>query len=87
MALLNSILQYKPHTWDDRHYTNVRYARVTLSKESIEFKEIETEFLQEFGGNQTVLEIERIQHPFAYGRYQIRKQHLQKLHSTTPSVN
>ncbi|KAF2880894.1 hypothetical protein ILUMI_25270 [Ignelater luminosus] len=85
MALLNSILEYKPDTWDERDYDDVRFVRIPLQKRSGEFREIEAEFLGKFGSDKAVLGIERIQHPFAYGRYQIRKRHLQKLNGRIPS--
>lgn len=87
MSLLKDILQYKPNTWEPYNYDDVRFARIPLSRESTEFSEIQEEFLQKFGRNHTVAEIERIQHPFAYGSFQIRKAHLQMLHKSIPQVN
>lgn len=87
MSLLSIVLQNKPDTWDEYSYDNVRFARIPLEANSWEFRVVEEEFLQTCGRNYTVTEIDRVQHPFAYGRFKMRKEHLKMLYGSEPTVN
>lgn len=84
MALLRSILVHKPPEWDDMNYQNCRYVRITLQTDSAEYNEIAAEFVQKFGDRE-IIQIERVQHSFAFARYKLRKEHLTKTNGYEPS--
>lgn len=59
-----------PDDWKKEDYSNQTYTLVDLDKDIVEYKEVET--LCNRNGIKAITEILRIQHPFAYLRYELK---------------
>lgn len=70
MSMLQFVLSHVPDEWIDFNYTT-SYELVTLSEYEREYRNIAAYF---FG--KRISQIKRVQNPFQYGRYMLRKQML-----------
>ncbi|XP_026480654.1 uncharacterized protein LOC113387540 [Ctenocephalides felis] len=69
--MLAATLAHKPKTWSDISYSGVRFKTITLAENCEEYLAISNKF-----HNRRITKIERIQHPFAYGRFILKKDQL-----------
>lgn len=86
MSMINHLLQFKqPDEWDDYSYSNCRFMRTPLQDYSREFNEVKS-LVKTKSINSKIVKIERIQHPFSYGRFLIRCLQVEKLLNAIPEV-
>lgn len=69
MEFFKDVICHLPSNWQKETYHNKTYILVDLDEESEEYKEILVYCNSNYIGN--VKEIKRIQHPFAYLRFQL----------------
>lgn len=69
--ILSFVLSHLPDEWEDVHVYKKNYNLFTLTNQNDEYKKIETHF---DGAN--ISEIIRVQNPFHYGRYMLRREML-----------
>lgn len=86
MSSLDIVLRYTPSYWQRHSYQNTLYIKVDINKQTEEYRTVDNIVHNTFG-NITIYKIERIQHPFAYGRFHIRKQQLTLINKREPTVN
>ncbi|KAF5277819.1 hypothetical protein FQA39_LY18433 [Lamprigera yunnana] len=67
----------QPQTWTTDDYTNKRYSMFQLPDYTDEYRTVYTDFSGSAHRHLTILNIKRIQHPFAFCRFCLRKQHLE----------
>lgn len=84
--MINHLLQFKqPDEWDDYSYSNCRFMRTPLQDYSREFNEVKS-LVKTKSINSKIVKIERIQHPFSYGRFLIRCLQVEKLLNAIPEI-
>ena len=77
MGLLEDIVALVPQHWDrDETYVDKRYILVDIEQTSPEYSEAEQIFSQTVT-DRNVTQIQRVQHPFMYASYNVRKEQLQ----------
>lgn len=71
-SMLQFVLSNVPNEWEEvQQYTSC-YILFTLSKYKREYQKVETYFYGE-----RIKQIQRVQNPFQYGRYMLRREMLQ----------
>lgn len=86
----SKVLQKVPSHWDTMSYNSKVYETVTLSQYGstrAEYNEIENLFRAEGISSYEVSRIDRVQHPFAYGAFELRKEQLQCRGASTTTVS
>lgn len=71
--MLSAVQRFYPETWDDLDYSNKRYQLIKVDKCSSEYRKLESQ-LNIFGIR--VQQIRRIQNPYLFGSYLLRKEQL-----------
>ncbi|KAF5278711.1 hypothetical protein FQA39_LY18360 [Lamprigera yunnana] len=67
----------QPQTWTTDDYTNERYSMFQLPEQTDEYKTANKDFSKSIYRFLEISSIKRIQHPFAFCRFRLRKQHLE----------
>lgn len=71
-TILSFVLSHLPEEWQHSSYKNCSYKIFSLSHSNAEYEKVETYF---YGAD--LRRIERVQNPFQYGRYMLRREMLQ----------
>lgn len=72
---LAEVLQLAPSTWTRATYTASNYVTENLYEYSEEYKNIVRALPSNLA--ESIRRVERVQHPFAYGRFVLRKEQLE----------
>ncbi|XP_031329516.1 uncharacterized protein LOC116160462 [Photinus pyralis] len=83
---LGIVLRYTPSEWQRHPYQDTLFIKVGINVATEEYRTID-EIVHNTFSNVTINKIQRIQHPFAYGRFHIRKQQLTLINKREPTVN
>lgn len=76
---LAEVLRVAPSTWTGTTYTSTNYATVQVEEYSDEYADIVSDLRAANSSySEGINKIERVQHPFAYGRFVLRKEQLEK---------
>ncbi|GLV36314.1 hypothetical protein CBL_08808 [Carabus blaptoides fortunei] len=77
--VLSGVLQCVPSTWTPASYTSSNYVTVQLTKHSNEYEGIVSALRATHTSlAEHISKIERVQHPFAYGRFMLHQEQLEK---------
>lgn len=87
--LLQKVIQYTPNTWKRNvSYDSNVYQLFEVEENSLEYHEIADYFKRTTSENHSrIREIKRIQHPYAYGRFLLRKEQLNFRHGSVDTVS
>jgi len=69
---LSFVLSHLPEEWQQSSYKNCNYKIFSLSRYNSEYQKVEAYFYEAH-----VRRIERVQNPFQFGRYMLRREMLQ----------
>ncbi|GLV46379.1 hypothetical protein CBL_20721 [Carabus blaptoides fortunei] len=85
---LKEVLRIAPSTWTGTTYTSTNYATVQLEEDSDEYTDLVQTLREESEDYEDgISRIERVQHPFAYGRFVLRREQLKKRYGTCEEPN
>lgn len=70
--MLQFVLSHVPDEWTDIPHYTTSYVLITLSKHDREYQTIEAHFYRN-----NINQIQRVQNPFQYGRFMLRKEMLE----------
>ncbi|XP_066993410.1 uncharacterized protein [Anabrus simplex] len=80
MPILDDVLRKAPKYWEDALYEDKRYVMFEIHPGDEEYQEV----IQLFQGEH-ISSVERVQHPYAYGRFMLRKEQYQMRHGSCSS--
>lgn len=83
MSILSNFLKLKPPYWSDSDYTSSRFTLCKLN--DADHMKMKTNLQIRFP-YLNVTKIERVQHPYAYAKYLVRKEHLRTQDGKAPKV-
>lgn len=79
--MLQFVLSNVPNEWEDVQQYITSYMLFTLSKYKGEYQKVQTYFYGE-----RIKEIQRVQNPFQYGRYMLRREMLQTNYEVSKNI-
>lgn len=75
MSFVSSVLKMKPATWDSTTPPyGKNYSLVALEDSSTEYENVRRVLVTKDYKSTEIEKIERVQHPYAYGRFLLRKE-------------
>lgn len=83
MSLLDNFLKLKPEDWSYNDYSSSRFSLFNLNR--TEYTKVKTDFQNKFT-YLNVTNLQRVQHPYAYAKYLVRKEHLRTQEGRDPRV-